>query len=187
MLNSVCCPRVHRTRRHGGMADASDSKSDNGNIVWVQVPLAAVEAFASSKGRNVYVPISDRYPVGIELGPQVRARLFCPGIHNPASSKGRNVHVPIFDRYPEGIELGPQVRARPFLYRDPLPHMTYISSDLRSELVFCFTSYRKYGRRHRPVPGRCMRSRSGSDRGFRRRSVHPDVPLQGASHLPVPR
>ena len=74
-----------------------------------------------------------------------------------------------------------------FLYRDPLPHMTYISSDLRSELVFCFTSYRRYGRRHRPVPGRCMRSRSGSDRGFRRRSVHPDVPRRDASPLPVPR
>ena len=74
-----------------------------------------------------------------------------------------------------------------FLYRDPLPHMTYISSDLRSELVFCFTSYRRYGRRHHPVPGRCRRSRSGSDRGFRRKSVHPDVPRRGASRPPVPR
>ena len=26
----------------GGMADASDSKSDGGNIVWVQVPPSAV-------------------------------------------------------------------------------------------------------------------------------------------------
>lgn len=26
----------------GGMADASDSKSDEGNLVWVQVPLSAV-------------------------------------------------------------------------------------------------------------------------------------------------
>ena len=169
------------------MADASDSKSDNGNIVWVQVPLAAVQAFASGKGRNVHVPISDRYPEGIELGLQVRARPFCIGIHTPASGKGRNVHVPISDRYPEGIELGPQVRARPFLSRDSLPHMTYISSDLRSELVFCFTSYRRYGRRHRPGPGRYMRSRSGSGRGFRRRSVHPDVPRQGALRPPVPR
>ena len=104
-----------------------------------------------------------------------------------ASGKGRNVHVPIFDRYPEGIELGPQVRARSFLFRDPLPHMTYISSDLWSELVFCFTSYRRYGRRRRPVPGRCMRSRSGNGRGFRRRSVHPGVPRRDASRPPVPR
>lgn len=26
----------------GGMADASDSKSDEGDLVWVQVPLSAV-------------------------------------------------------------------------------------------------------------------------------------------------
>lgn len=28
---------------HGGMADASDSKSDGGDIVWVQVPLPAAK------------------------------------------------------------------------------------------------------------------------------------------------
>ena len=169
------------------MADASDSKSDNGNIVWVQVPLAAVEAFASGKGRNVHVPIFDRYPEGIELGPQVRARPFL--YRDPR---------PCIKQRPERTctdlrSVSRRDRARTsspgstFLSRDPLPHMTYISSDLWSELVFCFTSYRRYGRRHRPVPGRCMRSRSGSDRGFRRRSVHPDVPRRDASRLPVPR
>ena len=30
------------TRRSGGMADASDSKSDAGNSVWVQVPSPAL-------------------------------------------------------------------------------------------------------------------------------------------------
>ena len=188
MLNSVCCPRVHRTRRHGGMADASDSKSDNGNIVWVQVPLAAVEAFASSKGRNVYVPISDRYPVGIELGPQVRARPFFVPVSIPLhQTKAGTYMYRSLIGIPKGSSSDLKSGLDLFLSRDSLPHMTYISSDLWSELVFCFTSYRRYGRRRRPVPGRCMRSRSGSDRGFRRRSVHQDVPRRDASRPPVLR
>ena len=172
--------------RCGGMADANDSKSfgkpcgfDSHHRQWR--PLHQAKA-----GTYMY-----RSLIGIPKGSSsdLKSGLdhFCPGIHSPASGKGRNVHVPIFDRYPEGIELGPQVRARSFLFRDPLPHMTYISSDLWSELVFCFTSYRRYGRRRRPVPGRCMRSRSGNGRGFRRRSVHPGVPRRDASRPPVPR
>ena len=33
--------------RRGGMADAPDSKSGDGNIVWVQVPLPAVKPYGS--------------------------------------------------------------------------------------------------------------------------------------------
>ena len=33
----------NRISRRGGMADAPDSKSGGGNIVWVQVPLPALE------------------------------------------------------------------------------------------------------------------------------------------------
>ncbi len=32
---------LHLKSRNGGMADATDSKSVDGNIVWVQVPLSA--------------------------------------------------------------------------------------------------------------------------------------------------
>ena len=33
--------KILQVRRSGGMADASDSKSDVGNHVWVQVPSPA--------------------------------------------------------------------------------------------------------------------------------------------------
>lgn len=39
-------------RRHGGMADASDSKSDEGNFVRVQVPLPALNKNAESPAKE---------------------------------------------------------------------------------------------------------------------------------------
>lgn len=41
----------NRISRRGGMADAPDSKSGGGNIVWVQVPLPA---FNGAKPNPVY-------------------------------------------------------------------------------------------------------------------------------------
>ena len=37
------CYSISYGRRSGGMADASDSKSDVGDYVWVQVPSPALE------------------------------------------------------------------------------------------------------------------------------------------------
>ena len=38
---------LKKASRRGGMADASDSKSDEGNFVWVQVPSPAYKKLAT--------------------------------------------------------------------------------------------------------------------------------------------
>ena len=41
--NMICCQEVSDTGGCGGMADAQDSKSCGGDLVWVQVPPSAVK------------------------------------------------------------------------------------------------------------------------------------------------
>ena len=42
LLRDVCIITNVPIRRSGGMADAADSKSAGGDIVWVQVPSSAL-------------------------------------------------------------------------------------------------------------------------------------------------
>ena len=45
-------------RRSGGMADASDSKSDDGDIVWVQVPSPAFWAQKGNLTDSLFIFLS---------------------------------------------------------------------------------------------------------------------------------
>lgn len=43
LIFKIYYDKLSKSRRCGGMADAADSKSAGGDIVWVQVPSSALE------------------------------------------------------------------------------------------------------------------------------------------------
>ena len=75
------------------------------------------------------------------------------------------------------------------LSHSPLGIMDNCHDTLKILFLSCSVShgliwFRRYGLRHRPDPGRCMRAHSGSDPDDHSRSECPDVPREVSSVLP---